>query len=186
MNQQNTIFGSKETKKLSEKLIPGLKKGKKQKEEKVQIQICKYLHKFYPNVIFTCDLSSGMKLPIHIAAKNKQMRSSRGLPDLFIAAARDFNVHIEQYQVVENGPIEEGGHEVTHTRVLSKNTWYGLFLELKSEDVVIYNKDGSLRKDPHLAEQNTILEQLTNEGYKAVFAVGFQKAKEIIDEYLKK
>jgi hypothetical protein len=114
------------------------------------------------------------------------MRSSRGLPDLFIAAARDFNVHIEQYQVVENGPIEEGGHEVTHTRVLSKNTWYGLFLELKSEDVVIYNKDGSLRKDPHLAEQNTILEQLTNEGYKAVFAVGFQKAKEIIDEYLKK
>ena len=34
MNQQNTIFGSKETKKLSEKLIPGLKKGKKQKEEK--------------------------------------------------------------------------------------------------------------------------------------------------------
>lgn len=159
--QQNTIFGSKETKKLSEKLIPGLKKGKQQKEEKAQIKICKYLRKDYPDVIFTCDLSSGMKLPIHIAAKNKQMRSSRGLPDLFIA-------------------------EVKYTKSLQDLKYSGLFLELKSEDVVIYNKDGALRKDPHLAEQNVILEQLSSQGYKAVFAVGFQQAKEIIDDYLKK
>jgi hypothetical protein len=94
------------------------------------------------------------------------MRSSRGLPDLFIA-----HVH---------GDPEEAMYR------FNKPYYAGLFLELKSEDVVIYNRDGSLRKDPHLAEQNAILEQLTNEGYKAVFAVGFQKAKEIIDEYLKK
>jgi len=165
MNQQATIFGNKEHKKLSEKLIPGLKKGKKQKEEKVQIQICKYLHKQYPNVIFTCDLSSGMKLPIHIAAKNKQMRSSRGLPDLFIA-----------YPSMGDGSRDP----------YLANLYYGLFLELKSEDVVIYNKDGSLRKDPHLAEQNAILKDLTDKGYKAVFACGFDEAKKIIDEYLKK
>ena len=166
MNQQATIFGNKEHKKLSEKLIPGLKKGKQQKEEKVQIKICKYLRKDYPNVIFTCDLSSGMKLPIHIAAKNKSMRSSRGLPDLFIAS-----VH---------GDAEEALYRT------EKPFYAGLFLEIKSEDVVIWNKDGSLRKDPHLFEQNAILEQLSSQGYKAVFAVGYKEAKKIIDEYLKK
>jgi len=165
MNQQATIFGNKEHKKLSEKLIPGLKKGKQQKEEKAQIRICKYLRKDYPDVIFTCDLSSGMKLPIHIAAKNKQMRSSRGLPDLFIA-----------YPSMGDGSRDP----------YLANLYYGLFLELKSEDVVIYNKDGSLRKDPHLAEQNAILKDLTDKGYKAVFACGFDEAKKIIDEYLKK
>lgn len=164
--QQNTIFGNKETKKLSNKLIPGLKKGKVQKEEKVQIQICKYLHLAYPRVIFTCDLSSGMKLPIHIAAKNKQMRSSRGLPDLFIASVY--------------GDAEEALYRT------EKPFYSGLFIELKSEGTVIWNKDGSFRKDPHLNEQKAILDHLETEGYKAVFACGFDEAKKIIDDYLKK
>jgi len=164
MNQQHSIFGSKETKKLSEKLIPGLKKGKKQKEEKEQIRICKYLRKDYPDVIFTCDLASGMKLPIHIAAKNKSMRSSRGLPDLFIAEPYPRNIK----------------HELDVC-------YFGLFIEIKSEDTILYKVDGvTLRKNEHVEEQAEILRQLSEKGYKAVFACGYEEAKKIIDEYLKK
>lgn len=54
------------------------------KEDKIQSQICKWLKMAYPQVIFTCDLSSGMKLTIGQAVKASTMRSSRGLPDLMI------------------------------------------------------------------------------------------------------
>lgn len=150
MNQQALIFKEKKV---------AFKKPKRKGEEKVQLQVCAYLRKEYPNVIFTCDLSSGMKLPIHIAAKNKKMRSSRGLPDLFIAQVKTVKYEGDKY--------------------IS-----GLFLELKNENVVIYNKDGSMRKDEHLYEQNSILEQLRGEGYMAEFAIGFKNAKNIIDNYL--
>lgn len=167
MNQQHSIFGNKEHKKLSEKLIPGLKKGKKQKEEKEQIRICKYLRKDYPDVIFTCDLASGMKLPIHIAAKNKSMRSSRGLPDLFIA---------EPFGDPEEALCRD-----------EKPFYLGLFIEIKSEDTILYKVDGvTLRKNEHIEEQAEILRQLSEKGYKAVFACGYEEAKKIIDEYLKK
>jgi hypothetical protein len=63
-----------------------LKKGKK--EENIQIEVCNYLKSKYPDVIFSCDMSSGMKMPIWLAARNKKMRSSRGQPDMFIAAPR--------------------------------------------------------------------------------------------------
>lgn len=145
------------------------KKKKSKAEENVQIKVCNYLRKAYPAIIFTCDLSSGMKLPIHIAAKNKQMRSSRGLPDLFIAKPVKF---YSKPLGAEHRPYRYFQH------------FFGLFLELKNADVVIYNRDGSLRKDPHLYEQNEILKSLEKEGYKAVFACGFDEAKKIIDEYL--
>src|SRR3990172_7575007 len=54
-------------------------------EQRLQIQICDYLRLQYPGVIFMCDLSSGMKLSIGQAVLAMRMRSSRGLPDLFIA-----------------------------------------------------------------------------------------------------
>ncbi len=63
-----------------------VRKKHSSREDAIQMMVCKYLHQNYPEAIWMCDLSSGMRLPIHIAARNKKMRSSRGLPDLFIAA----------------------------------------------------------------------------------------------------
>ncbi len=54
------------------------------KEESLQLAVCNYLRHQYPNVIFTCDLSSGMKLSIGQSVKASKMKSSRGLPDLMI------------------------------------------------------------------------------------------------------
>ncbi len=131
-------------------------KGKKA-EENLQLQICAYIKLQYPNVIFTCDLASGMKLPIWLAARNKKMRSSRGLPDLFIAQ------------------IKHDGFEILHN---------GLFIELKKEGVTVKLKNGELPADDHIKEQAAILKRLREIGYRAEFACGFDEAKALIDTYL--
>ena len=63
-----------------------------------------------------------------------------------------------------------------------RGKYSGLFIELKAAN--IYKKDGSLRKDDHLYEQSEMLTRLEARGFKALFAVGFERAAAIIDEYL--
>ena len=60
----------------------------------------------------------------------------------------------------------------------------GMFLVVKKDGTKIYRKDGELRKDKHLNEQEEILHQLKQKGYYAEFVVGFSEAKRIIDWYL--
>jgi hypothetical protein len=62
--------------------------------------------------------------------------------------------------------------------------FHGLALELKRESP--YRKDGTLKKDPHLEEQAAMLVRLSQLGYQSQFAVGFDDAKKIIDNYLRK
>lgn len=60
-----------------------------------------------------------------------------------------------------------------------------LFVELKIEGKGPYLKDGySLKKDPHIEEQNSYLERLKRTGYYADFSVGFDEAIGLIDAYL--
>lgn len=149
--EQQSIFSKKE------KL--GRKKKNSKKEENLQLKVCGYLRDNYPGIVWFCDLASGMKLPIHIAARNKTMRSHRGLPDLFIAAPK-------RYEGTLSG----------------ENMYNGLFIELKSIDAA--KKDGTVASSAHVREQAAIHGILTGAGYKAVFACGFEQAKEIIDDYL--
>lgn len=123
-------------------------------EESIQISVCKYLKLQYPDVIFTCDLSSGMKLTIGQSVKSAKMRSSRGLPDIMILE-----------------PIGEGEFR-----------YCGLMIELKSEKAG--NKNGTVKATDHTREQAAILERLEKKGYMAKFAIGFEEAKNIIDFYL--
>lgn len=62
--------------------------------------------------------------------------------------------------------------------------YHGLLLEIKREGTKIYKKDGEMRKDNHLKEQEEILHQLKQKGYMAEFVVGFDNAKAILDFYL--
>lgn len=132
------------------------KKGKK--EEGVQVAVCNYIKHKYPDVIFTCDLASGMKLPLWMGALHKKMRSSRGLPDLFIARPKYFTGYASHF--------------------------HGLFLELKKDGVVVRLRNGELPSDKHIREQEAILQRLRNAGYKAEFACGFDAAIALIDDYL--
>ena len=64
-----------------------------------------------------------------------------------------------------------------------RNGLHGLFIELKAKGVRLKKKDGTWASE-HLAEQNEVLQALSNKGYAAYFAVGFEEAKQIIDDYL--
>lgn len=66
-----------------------------------------------------------------------------------------------------------------------RNGYAGLFLELKREGERIYKKDGSPASD-HISEQMDCLLELRDRGYKAEMAVGFEEAREIIDNYMGK
>jgi hypothetical protein len=167
LNNQGALF---------EKPKKILSTGKKKKhEERIQLQVCNYLKLQYPHVIFTCDVASGLHLPIFLGALHKRMRSSRGIPDLFIAHPGKWN------------------------NVANKYSFNGLFIELKKDKSEIYLVDGSTLKKAkkqikkgkivveeydHIDEQNKILNRLKLAGYAACFACGFDEAKKIIDEYL--
>lgn len=62
--------------------------------------------------------------------------------------------------------------------------YHGLFIELKKDGTRILKKDGKLVADAHIREQAEMLQKLEQKGFKAYFAVGFEQAKQIIDEYL--
>lgn len=77
-------------------------------------------------------------------------------------------------------------HKIPDMIILKPNAEYhGLILELKSDDSSPFLKDGSLSKGKHIQEQNQTLTELLSIGYCAVFAVGFDNAKKIIDDYMK-
>ncbi len=76
-----------------------------------------------------------------------------------------------------------------------KQAFYGaLFLELKKDGETLYpgprakkrfkSIDGKEYKNEHLMEQADVLYKLRNAGYAAEFAVGFDEAIKLIDEYL--
>lgn len=64
------------------------------------------------------------------------------------------------------------------------NQSHGLYIELKDEGVKVFKKNGDLVANPHIREQAAVLEQLSDKGYEAYFASGFNEAKYLIDKYL--
>jgi len=121
----------------------------KQSEQSIHAQVCAYLKAQYPHVIFTSE-ASGLRLTIGQAKKMKALRSSSGLPDLWVMEP--------------------------------STNYHGLFIELKAEGVL--KRNGRFKTD-HIKEQGEVMERLNKKGYYAQFAIGFEHAKSIIDEYLK-
>ena len=59
-----------------------------------------------------------------------------------------------------------------------------LFIELKKEGEKLFCADGVTFKTDHLIAQYNVMKKLKEEGYCAHFAIGFDNAKSIIDNYL--
>jgi len=59
----------------------------------------------------------------------------------------------------------------------------GLFIELKREGVKLKKCNGDYSSD-HIWEQERVLSKLNCKGFETYFAVGFDEAKKIIDNYL--
>lgn len=131
------------------------------KESDLQVMVADYLRLQYPKALFHSDFGSGIKLTISQATKQKRQNGGRrAWPDMLIAE-----------------PVP---------RLLDGSWKYeydGLFLELKKEGTRLKKKNGEWASE-HIAEQADLLDRLEFRGYKAVFAVGFDEAKRVIDEYL--
>lgn len=158
------------------------------REHQLYEKIARYLQEYYSDVIYRFDLAADLKLTKGQAAKHKRLHPKRGYPDLFIAEPRiDVGKEVNGiYKLTrshfgtKDNPIEvfnQPDNELYHI-------YNGLYLELKAEDNSPFKKDGTLKKDQHLEEQNEVLNQLREKGYAAYFAVGFEQAKQIIDDYL--
>lgn len=136
-------------------------------EADLQMAVAGYLRTYYPDVLFHSDFGSGVKLTMGQATKQKRMNGGRrAWPDMFIAEPR------------VNFIPPEG--------IMGCDTWtHGLFLELKREGtrIVKARKSDEWASD-HIAEQAALLRKLRSKGYMAEFAVGFEEAKQIIDNYL--
>lgn len=130
-------------------------------EEQIQLAIVNYIRYQYPDVIFRSD-AGGIKLTAGQARKMAALNGNiRGYPDLFIAKPK-----LRQ--------TKDGLPAFTH----------GLFIELKKDGTKILKKDGSYVADKHIREQAKILQALERAGYQASFAVGYEQAKRIIDDYI--
>lgn len=154
-------------------------------ETTIQIQVADYLVLHYPDVIFHSDFGSGVKLNKVQSALQKRLNGGRkSYPDMFIAHMR----WMRPCDLMAWGyGVNFGGF-----------TAGGLYLELKKDGTkLIRDKDArkilkgelKLRKkgdwwDQHIEEQALMLDKLRERGYIAEFAVGFDKAIEIINKYL--
>ena len=130
--------------------------------------IAQYMQIQYPDVIYRFDLAADLKLTAGQARKHKMLHPKRGYPDLFIAEP-----------IITSYKDENGMIKLTQTKNYS-----GLFIELKKDGTRLKKKNGEWASD-HIAEQAEMLERLEFRGYRAVFAVGFDEAKKIIDLYFK-
>jgi hypothetical protein len=138
-------------------------------ESELQVMVADYLRMQYPNVLFHSDFGSGIKLTPGQAIKQKRQNGGRrAWPDMFIAEPKHGRKLVKVI----------GDEEATQFFFYS-----GLFIELKKEGTRIYKKDGSFASE-HIEEQAKMLALLGAKGYKAVFGVGFENTKEIIDNYL--
>lgn len=145
-------------------------------EYSIYEQVARYLQLQYPDVIYRFDLAADLKLTPGQAAKHKRLHPERGHPDLFIS---------------ESSPRCIDGSW--------KYEYHGLYLEIKKDGTKLKREkdckktlkgETKIRKagdwwDLHIEEQAVKLEKLRQKGYKAEFAVGFEQAKKIIDEYLR-
>ena len=130
-------------------------------EAELQKQVAIYLRMQYPEVMFRSDFGAGVKLtPRQAIIQKIQNGGRRAWPDMFIA---------------EPVPRCIDGSW--------KYEWNGLMIELKKEGTHLKKRNGEWASD-HIREQAEVLEALQDRGYRAEFAVGFEEAINLIDEYL--
>lgn len=81
--------------------------------------------------------------------------------------------------------IQNGGRRAWPDMMIAEpiGNYHGLFIELKREGARLKKQNGEWASS-HIAEQNIMLNELSNKGYKAEFAIGFEQALDLIDDYL--
>lgn len=180
-------------------------------EYNVAKAIAEYMRFQYPKVLFRTDMA-GLNLSKAQAGMNKMVQSGKGWPDFFIAEPKPSALLVDTAMFGEGDTIADikellrqacpimyqprNGGVSTPVELTG---YHGMFLELKSPGEKIRRTENArkilkgeskLRMagdwwDDHVEEQAACLELLRCKGYYADFAVGFDSAREQIDNYLK-
>lgn len=140
-----------------------------QVEETVHKQVCTYLKRQYPKVMFNTDLS-GLRLTPGLYNKVQDLRSGRGWPDIMI-------------------PKRSGEYSGLYIELKANRdslyTKKGTYKSQKQKEYMrVGRKKIFIGYVDHIQEQLEMIEYLKNEGYYACFACGFEEARTIIDNYL--
>ncbi len=106
-------------------------------------------------------------------------------PDLILRTDYASGLRMTMGQALKNKSLQTCSKWPDIQICRASNGYTGLFIELKKEGASPFKKDGTLRKCPHTEAQWVTLQRLSAEGYLAVFGVGFDSVKKIIDDYLK-
>lgn len=125
-------------------------------EKKLHKQIIDYIDLQYNGVIVQSD-PNGMPMPDY-KGKGKSLAAIRLPKD---------GVHPDIFVYCTRGKFS------------------GLFMEVKTEKNNPFKKNGELKKGDHIHKQAALHERLRAEGYSGGFAVGFDRAKAMIDEYMR-
>lgn len=153
-------------------------------ESQLQQQVADYLRLQYPDVLFHSDFGSGAKLtPGQSAIQKRQNGGRRAWPDMFIARPLFWRGKEELPSFVTEYEAFDFYFISTDRDNLVEYEAYGIFIELKKDGARLKKKNGEWATE-HIAEQAKVIEDLRKLGYCAEFAVGFDQAKKIIDEYL--
>lgn len=121
--------------------------------------------------------------------KEKEVRSfiaeylQRQYPDIIYRFDLAADQRLTVGQAVRNNKLQPHKGYPDLFIAAARNGYHGLFIEMKRKGAGTYLKDGSLSKSKHTQEQKAFLDDLEDQGYKAVFGVGIDECKEIIDDY---
>ena len=105
-------------------------------------------------------------------------------PDVIFHSDFGSGVKLSIYQA-KMQKMQNGGRRAWPDMFIAEpnKDYHGLFIELKKDGTRLKKKNGEWAS-PHIQEQAELLEELTKRGYVAEFAVGFDQAIDIIDNYL--
>lgn len=94
------------------------------------------------------------------------------------------SVKLKIPQQMRNKAIQKNGFKCPDLLILEPRGKYaGLFIELKVDSP--FKKNGDLKAGDHLKGQQKTIEDLKAKGYYSCFSWGFERTREIIDNYFK-
>ncbi len=103
------------------------------REIDLHVAVCRFISLKYPNVLFFSD-GSGLRMSIGLAKQFKRLRSSNGVPDLFIAEPRGeyFGAFIEIKKkdagvFLKDGTLSKNKHVREQAAVLDHLSHKGYF-----------------------------------------------------------
>ena len=144
---------------------------RRRQEETLQLQVCRYIRREYPHVIFCSDFAAGLDLRPTQRIKMMAMRSDDGQPDISIDfPSRGF--HGLRIELKKEGTILYKRDGSLRKQPYTRRYKLGGKIMVKRGD--------------HLAEQATMLDKYRHMGYCAEFAVGFDEAIRLIDWYFER